>query len=261
MENFKIKNVGDLLRALELTAKHFEGAVAYWRGHGEIDWKLLASAHRIDLERYEQNIAGQFYRQAKIRHASCPDDGDTASWVFLMQHYGLPTRLIDWSESVFIGAYFAVCDPKKKDETGALWALSPGRLNKNQIGREMMLGPENPSVIELFSAVIDGEKEGADDKTIAITTRHVDIRMMVQHSHFTIQRGRTPIEEIQGNEEFLIKFEVPKEYKKRLALELDGLKFSRAHLFPDLANLAKDVKTQAFRTPTILKAMSHLFKK
>jgi len=50
-------------------------------------------------------------------------------WLCLMQHYELPTRLLDWTESILIALYFAVIydDP---DCDGAIWALNPARINE-----------------------------------------------------------------------------------------------------------------------------------
>lgn len=55
-----------------------------------------------------------------------PDD-DLLSLVALAQHYGLPTRLLDWTRSAFIAAYFAAEEAgkseSKEDEKLAVWAL------------------------------------------------------------------------------------------------------------------------------------------
>lgn len=54
---------------------------------------------------------------------------DHFEWLCLMQHHGAPTRVLDWSESVMIALYFAVCDPTA-DCDGVVWALNAGRLNE-----------------------------------------------------------------------------------------------------------------------------------
>ena len=51
---------------------------------------------------------------------------DPQIWNLLVisRHYGLPSRLLDWSESVWVAAYFAACDGDTED--GAIWWFAQG---------------------------------------------------------------------------------------------------------------------------------------
>jgi FRG domain len=55
--------------------------------------------------------------------------------LFAMQHYGLPTRLLDWSENLFVAAYFALNPTHPVHDCGQtctpnIWCIDPIRWNR-----------------------------------------------------------------------------------------------------------------------------------
>ena len=61
-------------------------------------------------------------------------------------------------------------------------------------------------------------------------------------SVFTIHGNANKLEEIEWNEKYLLKFEVPANAKKTLHQLLYDLGIRESNLFPDLDHLAKELK-------------------
>lgn len=114
----------------------FRGGKYIFRGHADSDWKLVSSfdrwysAHTFLLARHEaaERMLDQFKRWLGERYLSRQfPDGDNAL-LGLAQHYGLPTRLLDWSDSPYVAAFFAFVNRLEQAHTGspriALWALN-----------------------------------------------------------------------------------------------------------------------------------------
>lgn len=244
----KIESVADILETQKYVVDEFKGSVPWWRGHADSTWNLVPYVHRIALPRYEQNISLAFFHEAKSRYSNYPPNDNTSAWLSLMQHYRLPTRLLDWSETCLVAAYFAVSNKKLQSIPSAMWALWPSELNKNQIGKEVTVASNHESLSNHFEASVHGnpKNEEKEKTTIAFNPEETDIRMMVQASKFTIHSDATPIEMLDKAGSFLRRFEIPPEAKEKILEELDSLKINRATLFPDLENLAKDIMTRNY---------------
>lgn len=141
--------------------------------------------------RFEQEITIRFLLGARTRHAQWPE-GDHSVQLAMMRHYGLPTRLLDWTETLLFALFFVVREEKYEQDDGALWALSPSDLNIAEFNTHKILSAHNnKEVEELFKAPF-GMATMDSKKHLAVLVRQVDVRMSVQMSQFTIHGSGNP---------------------------------------------------------------------
>jgi len=109
--------------AIEELQPLFGGELALWRGHGDFGWKLQPHAFRptavVTRSHDEARFLLDFQAKAHSRYPRCPRNEDRIDWLMLARHYGLPTRLLDWSWSPLTALYFAL----DGESDGCLWAL------------------------------------------------------------------------------------------------------------------------------------------
>jgi hypothetical protein len=162
-------------------------------------------------------------------------------WMFLMQHYRAPTRLLDWTESALAALYFAVSKQKHRKSDGAVWCLDPIGLN-NAANIKFSFEPEIPSfgrdkVMDSYLPTHVHEST-SDLNPIAIMGPRNTPRMAAQLGTFTINhRLHGPIETI-GNGSHVWRWIIPAAAKKELIRELAHLGFTELTLFPELEKVA-----------------------
>ncbi|MGO9567894.1 MAG: FRG domain-containing protein [Desulfomonilaceae bacterium] len=84
------------------------------------DRSKFGTAHsrsEIDTQTAEDFLLSQFKKAAHhfIEGSMVPDDNNTLEWLALMQHYGTPTRLIDFTRSPYVACFFALEELAKKE--------------------------------------------------------------------------------------------------------------------------------------------------
>jgi hypothetical protein len=239
-----VRNMGELIGALRKAAPGFGNSEYWFRGHTrQKEWPLVASVHRYFDPPRERQLALQFQVGAVGRNSACPAADDFGSWLVLMQHYGLPTRLLDWTRSLVVAAYFAVVhDPAEED--AAVWLLSPEHLNR--------IAPEPCDGICLLngggvSPFVRDSAEGAFRDVecpagpYAVLSQDLDMRVLVQSGAFTIHPTSDPLDEHPRADEFLARFHIPAAARPAFREELFAMGARRSLLFPDLHNLAREL--------------------
>jgi len=203
-ESGAINNLAELIAHSEELGRTFRSRDIWWRGENANGWRLVPSTYRDGRDWNWEHSACTFFRlKAGTRYQKCPPHNGFAAWLFLMQHYRLPTRLLDWTESSLVAAFFAVEGVPEPQRDGVVWALNPLALNQRQIGLPRYLAPGHRLAAPLFlPAFIDAPQQA---RTVAIVPNEIDTRMLIQQSVFTIHGNTTPLEDLPDANVFLRK--------------------------------------------------------
>jgi len=230
-------SLSDLIEAAHKAEMKFGGQV-WFRGHSQYDWKLVPTAHRRHAV-LETQFANHFRLRAPSMTSTCPEHKDYVSWLPLMQHYGLPTRLLDWTESLLVAAFFAI-PSETSTSSAAVWILAPGNLNKVSIGNFIPFLTDE-RVTPVVDAAFSGRQANDNQHSIAVLAPRTDRRMAAQLGNYTIHGDRNALEMHPNAASFLAKIVIPPEAhdKVRADLSVSGMRLSS--LFPDLSNLAKEI--------------------
>ena len=118
-----------------------------FRGQSNSEWGLSSSLERAlgqiihdekrkiadrqkIVEGKEKLLLREFMRRAHHYISSPPLNPESLEWLALIQHYGGATRLLDFSHSFYVGAFFAVEENKPEHENAAIWAISLTSVDK-----------------------------------------------------------------------------------------------------------------------------------
>jgi len=221
-----------------------------FRGQSDASWPIMSTLSRYLTQNHvhpdawvsqESRIRRIFRRKSHLFLPQPPAEHDSFEWLSIMQHHGAPTRLVDFTWSPNVAAFFAL---ERATSTAAIWALFPpgisqGKVRTTVASQKVMDGEIGPWVAGNYEKhFLPNEKPivliGEPDR--------MNQRLIAQAGTFAIPGVlNLPIEQLVPPDAVVkLAIDVGKVRKEAMAA-LYNMNISNATLFPGLDGLARSL--------------------
>ena len=249
MKEVRLKDWPHFLKAIEQLDIGPAGRAPFlYRGQARASWDLSPSLLRLfsgspitsaEALSIETDLLGKFTEQAHLHlpQVQLPRANDLlANWA-LMQHYGAPTRMLDWTASPYVAAYIAAINHGK--ENGAIWLIAARAVDSAAQDESLKVADE-PNT-GLAARLRDPD---APPDIFPIKQRLLTDRAVVQQGWFTVstQILAKHSEILDGvKPKDAIKLTVPHHLKPTFLRRLRTMNVTANALFPGIDGLGRSI--------------------
>lgn len=213
-------------------AEPFRRGRYLFRGHANADWRLETTFDRMFAElkgnrfKIAREMVAEFKRELEGLDVPAELRAHENAVLAFGQHYGLPTRLLDWTESPYVAAFFAFNSSLlwgiTEDKHVALWVLDP---------QDPIWQPENGVEIVDVPIIANKRIRNQSGKFTLLKTPSTTLEQFVSDN----QVDGTPLR----------KFLVPASDAPRAIADLDAMGIHHGTVYPDYEGAAQMVLLRA----------------
>lgn len=266
--------IGQLFEAIRQIASTWRPVVAdpqelWFRGQSKRSFELLPGLYRPTVLRYHFDEPSLFvhFKTLAAPHTSSRNLDDW-EWCFLAQHYGMPTRLLDWTHSLLAATYFAICDsilcrdrldvdddlqrgrvPSTFDgDSPTVWVMDAGTLNRRSCGEDILLFPGGELTSKYLPEQLGANRDSSNELPLALLAPRTNVRIAAQQGTFTVHgHAVKPLDMLAAEADPALPIQIACVMLDRANLaflwdELQLAGIDRLALFPDLESVATHVK-------------------
>ncbi len=241
MNTVNITSIEVLCRVVEDQFKDTPDTTVIYRGLADVEYKLCPKVGRFgppngeDNEPIKELLMLELFRRNSVGLTANTPEND---WEFLAvaQHHGMATRLMDWTRSPLVAAYFAVAYPNTTYEPD----------ERSREDGPVFVRREPNSVIYAWrchkldlSATPEGTPFGRDlGKIVRYIPRHITQRLKAQSGLFSFHPE--PKEALSDPE--IVTLEIPSDMRSPIKKSLNRLGIHEATMYPDLDGAARHIE-------------------
>ena len=223
-----------------------------YRGMSNSDFRIVSSLKRVCKSKsrnLEKMILSNFTKYALYEEPSI--EGSVWRQMILGQHYGLPTRLLDWSFSPLTSLHFALSEynlDKMDDHDCVVWRIDVNELHELLPEKyQRVMEKEGTTVFSLkmlqeaCSGPEEYDEDMKDQAMLIVEPPSLEQRIINQYSFFGIIPS-----DMEDIERFLaehtnrtVRYLIKKELRWQTRDLLDQLNISERTIYPGLDGLSK----------------------
>lgn len=227
----------------------------WYRGQSNASWDIIPSLYRSNF-----GSTGYFERESVRDFLLLSENNAQHSYsietLIHMQHYGVPTRLVDWTESHLTALYFAVRNYKNQDNS-AVFVFHPWELNEITLpflegfkeGDRTVPTSFDKRISEYLIDLESFDRSVSLELPIAIRPKRTNQRIRAQKGMFTLHGSKTQglqelfdtINEKLGKVIPLDKIVIKGDCKLQILKELYSSGLTHSNLFPEQEGICKDI--------------------
>jgi hypothetical protein len=250
-KELEVGSTTELIEAVLKLGEKCEGRALWHRGHTSATHTLTPSLYRRltstdEIFKVERRLLTRF-RQRSLPYWPAGYPQNDWEHLFAMQHYGIPTRLLDWTENLLVGLYFAAL-PAEPSVTPAIWTLDPIKWNQSakqlQDFTDVGILTTDSEELKAYAAIT---REGQDlvqryVTPLAIYGTHNSPRIVAQRGAFTVAGKSLDGMERLGPDNADALWKITLNYdREEMVSDLGTLGFAESMVFPDLVGLSKEI--------------------
>ncbi|MGD0235216.1 MAG: FRG domain-containing protein [Syntrophorhabdales bacterium] len=244
-------------------SQYIEEEFPWFRGVRDIKYDLIpglywlfSSKDEDQIKNIAEDIREEFRRRGEYYFRESHRVLEEGEWFQLMQHYGVPTRLLDWTEGALIALYFAIRmlafgKDKTTKAVPCVWMLNPSWLNHESIKTSLPVYITEAAMNKYPKT--DGQarkyldEKDLPDNPIAMYPIHIDLKIHAQKSVFTIHgRIQNAFHELclSNPEAEICRLVINPGKIADIAEELRLMGITESTIFPELKGLANEIRNE-----------------
>lgn len=209
----------------------------WYRGHSNHAWQLTPSLPReLDWETKEKQLFFEFTKSAARLFDKRSNDWET---LFDMQHYWIPTRLLDWTTVMGVAIAFILHGEYEDTSDSALFILDPVALNRLSGRDDVIAVPEDKSFD--YKTIYWERRPVQIERPLAVRPAQISERLRAQKGTFTVYGTVAAPFEVAATACFR-KVTLPASAKAEAREFLKWANLDEYTIYPDIVGMARHIK-------------------